>query len=510
MALWRWLGKTARELRVDGQAELAEGLVRLAQMAADGQADAAAEAAPAVERTARSGSAPEWAAAFAGHWPVAARAGDQAEGESVLPAALARLRACHLAGGGTPEPGSGCGPAVCAAEPVLTCYTNIDGPGHVVDRATLLAESLRHTLPGEPAWEALVLAQADMLIDDERPDEAIRELDTRAAAARAGGAGVSLGYAFGYVRALRHLDRYDEALSALERVEAGMTAAWPGGAARAAARRHTDTERARMLAWLARAGRRSPQEARAALPQLREADAHPRMRPAWAEAAEHLVAVGALDNDWRLGTALTTWSRYFERVGSHRLCLRVSLIAARLAAARGARWTADCALRRAERALERVRRGAEEAGDLAEIRAEAARRAPRGLPVAASEVLPLLRRQSPDEVDPEYQADLVLAALEERPGDAALLNALGQVGRTLGLTDAAAERHWPRVRSAPGDQKAALSLLETLLADKDTAGLRALVRHLTDAALTPDDDPAPRHGTADAESPGIAATAPAG
>ncbi|MFB9800987.1 hypothetical protein, partial [Streptomonospora salina] len=380
---------------------------------------------------------------------------------------------------------AGCAPAACSAEPVLACYANIDGPGHVVDRATLVAESLGHTRPGEPAWEALVLAQADMLVDDDRPDEAIRELDARAAAARDGGPGVSLDYAFGYVRALRHLDRYDEALSALERVESGMTAAWPGGAARAAARRRLDMERARVLAWLARAGRCDREEARAALPERREADAHPRLRTAWAEAAEHLVAAGALDNDWRLGTALTAWSRYFERVGSDRLCLRVGLTAARLGVARGARWTADTALRRSERALERVRRADEEAGDLDEVRADAARRGPREMPVPAAEVLALLRGQSPEEVDPEYQADLVTAALRERPGDPALLNALGQVGRTLGLTDAAAELHWPRVRSAPGDRKAALSLLETLLADEDTAGMRTLVRHLTGAALGP-------------------------
>ncbi|GAA4946110.1 hypothetical protein GCM10023224_31840 [Streptomonospora halophila] len=481
MALWRWLGETARELRADGRAELAESLVRLAQMAAEGQADAAAEAVPAAERIAAGDTAPSWAAALVGHWPLAARVGDRAEGESVLPAALARLRASHASSGGA----AGCGPAACAAELVLECYTNIDGPGHVVDRATLVAESLGHTRPGEPAWEALVLAQADMLIDDERPDEAIRELDTRAAAARADGSGVSLGYAFGYVRALRHLDRFDEALSALERVEAGMTAAWPGGAARAAARRRTGVERARVLAWLVRVGRRPPEEARAALPELREADAHPRMRPGWAEAAEHLVAAGALDNDWRLGTTLTSWTRYFERVGSHRLCLRVGLVAARLAVARGARWTADCTLRRAERSLQRVRREAEEFGDLEEIRAEAARRGPREAPVAAEEVLPMLRGQSPEDVDPEHQADLVRTALAERPGDASLLNALGQVGRTLALSDAAAELHWPRVRAVPGDQKAALSLMETLLADRDTAGLRALVRLLTDAAVPP-------------------------
>ncbi|MFB9800986.1 hypothetical protein ACFFN5_10625, partial [Streptomonospora salina] len=98
MALWRWLGETARELRADGQGELAESLVRLAQMAAEGQADAADDARPAAERAARAASAPSWAAPLMGHWPLAARVGDRAEGRTALPGALARLRASHAGG----------------------------------------------------------------------------------------------------------------------------------------------------------------------------------------------------------------------------------------------------------------------------------------------------------------------------------------------------------------------------------------------------------------------------
>ncbi|MDA0564976.1 hypothetical protein LG943_11685 [Streptomonospora sp. S1-112] len=508
MAMWRWLAGAVGDLRAQGGADLAETLVRLARMAVDGQAARIAEALPEALRAARADTAPAWAPPLLAHLALDARTGARAEGETALHEALARLRAAHAPGAAPPEhtgapggadPESGtapapaasgadaplhaCTPAACAAEPVLACYATIDGPGHVVERATIAAEGLAHVRPGEPAWEALVLARADMLVDDERPEEAVRELDLRAAQARAAGRDVTLGYAFGYVRALRHQDRHAEALAALERVEAGAAAAWPAGAPRAAALRRARAERARLLAWLARAGRVAADDALAALPDPREADAHPRLRRAWAEAAEHLVACGALANDWRLGVRLTGWARYFEHTGAHRPCLELALVGARLATERGARWAAGAALGRARRALGRVRRGADLAADLEEAARDLAARGPVALPVPAADVLGLLRRQRPEDVDPEHQADLVAAALEHRPHDASLLNALGQVGRTLQLADVAAAAHWPRVRSAPGDQKAALSLLETLLHDNDTGGVRALVRVLTEGAL---------------------------
>src|SRR5690625_4346893 len=150
MALWGWLGETARELRAGGQSELAEGLVRLAQMAADGQADAAADAAPALARAVGAADAPDWAPALVEHLPLAARVGDRAEGEAALPAALARLGAVHTAeNGGSGAARHRCGPAACAAETVLACYGNMDGPGYLADRAALIAESLTCTSPGE-------------------------------------------------------------------------------------------------------------------------------------------------------------------------------------------------------------------------------------------------------------------------------------------------------------------------------------------------------------------------
>ncbi|GAA3747407.1 hypothetical protein HDA32_001514 [Spinactinospora alkalitolerans] len=486
MTLWTWVGETAQKLRADGHDELAESVVRMPRLAAEGDTARLRAEMPAALRAARGAEGAAWLENYLRHWPVAARVGDRKEGTAALADAEARLRGAHAQG--PAASGGTCPPAACAAENVLNCYANIDGPGHAVDRAALLAEAAAHAEPGTPAFESLAVAHADMLVDDERPDEAVRHLDTRAVPVRATGADVGLYYGFGYVRALRHLDRHADALAALRHLERAGVANWPRGAARADAHRRIRFERVRLLAWLARVGTYPVEEALAALPDVGEAEAHPYLRSAWVEAVEHLVAQGAVRNDWRVGVALTTWSRHLERVGSHRPCLELSLSAARLAAARGARWVAGSAAERAQRALSEIRRGGDLREDLIEARSEIGRIPAAVLPVPADGLLAHLHAQPPEQVDPEQQADLVLAGLARRPDDTTLLNALGQVGRTLMLTDAAAEPQWRRVRSAPGDRTAALALLETLLHGDDTAGVRALVRTLADAAV-PQDEP---------------------
>lgn len=476
MMLWTWVGETANELSASGHAEAAEAVQDMPQLAVEGEFARLKAGLPAALRAADDVAGRPWLRGYLEHWPLAARVGNRAEGESVRGAAEGRLRSAHASE-------VGCAPAACAAENVVACYANIDGPGNAGDRASVLTEAMDTTEPGEPAWEALVRAHADMLVDDERPDEAVHVLDARAREVRDAGADVSFDFGFGYVRALHQQDRFTDALRTLDHMDAHAAGLWPRGIPRAAAQRRIRFERARVLAWLARTGERPTDEAVAALPALREADAHPAFRAAWTDAAENLITAGALRNEWQLGVALTTWSRYFERVGAWRPCLEVSLSAARLAVSRGARWVAENALERAYRALGRIRRADDPAADLAEARAGAQRLPTPVLDVPAEQILARLRTEPPEQVDPERQADLVVTALEYRPEDSVLLNALGQVGRTLMLTDAAADLHWRRVRTAPGDEKAALSLLETLLHDNDAPGMRTLVRTLADAAV---------------------------
>ncbi len=479
--LWTWVAQTANELSTAGHTEVAEMVQAMPQLAAEGEAtrlNAGVDAALGLAADPDTRAGRPWLANYLRHWPLAARVGDRAEGESARATAEEQLRGAHAG-----ESEVTCAPGVCAAENVLACYANIDGPGNAMDRAGLVTEAMATTQPGEPAWEALALAHADALVDDDRPDEAVRSLDLRSREVTAVGGDMSFDIGFGYVRALRQQDRHLDALATLDHMAANAASSWPHGSPRVTAQRRIRFERARARAWLARTGQRPVTEAVAALPPLSEADAHPRFRLAWVDAVENLAAVDALSNDWQTGVALTCWARYLEHVGAWRPCVEMSLSAARLATSRGAAWVAHSALERADRCLGRIRRADDLAADLAEVRAATQRGTAPTLEVPAGQVLAWLQEEPPERANPERQADLVIAALEDRPHDSVLLDALGQVGRTLMLTDAAADPHWRRVRHEPGDQQVALSLLETLLCDNDTVGMRRLVSTLSEAAV---------------------------
>ncbi|MFC7741925.1 hypothetical protein ACFQXA_14660 [Nocardiopsis composta] len=256
MTLWTWVAETARRFREEERPELADAVVRLPLLAAEGDTERIRAVLPSALRALREadGFLPVWLEGYYRHWPLAARVGHRGEGTAALAAAEEALVAAHGDAEDADDAASTCGPASCAAQNVLDCYANIDGPGRTADRTALLAEAMAHSCPGHPAWEALVVAHADMLIDDERPEEAVRELDLRAAEIREAGAEVGMEYGFAYVRALRYQDRYTDALLVLEQLEEGALGSVPAGTARTAAARRLRFERARLLAWLSRAG----------------------------------------------------------------------------------------------------------------------------------------------------------------------------------------------------------------------------------------------------------------
>src|SRR5690606_7929865 len=163
--------------REEERPELADAVVRLPLLAAEGDTERIRAVLPSALRALREadGFLPVWLEGYYRHWPLAARVGHRGEGTAALAAAEEALG---------------------AAQNVLDCYANIDGPGRTADRTALLAEAMAHSCPGHPAWEALVVAHADMLIDDERPEEAVRELDLRAAEIREAGAEVGMEYGF--------------------------------------------------------------------------------------------------------------------------------------------------------------------------------------------------------------------------------------------------------------------------------------------------------------------------
>ncbi|WDZ89485.1 hypothetical protein [Nocardiopsis sp. HUAS JQ3] len=487
MPMWTWAGETARRLRAVGQAELAEAVAGLPVLCEAGDPVRVEAVARSALRTARrlvaEAGAVEAAVPgvfgpptlfFLAHWPLAVRVGALAEGGR----ALAQVSA---AADDEPEPLAHGPLPVSLLETLVRCHANIDARGTTGQRRELLSTRRLAGWERTPAWPSFTLARVNLLIDEDLADRAENELrryeHTATGPAMLGAEGV-----FTLVRALRHQDEHAQALEVLDRMEAELVLD-ETNPRRAALNRRIRFERARLLSWLARLGHCPPQEAIVPLPTVEEAEAYPSLRPAWVEAVENLVCQGAVRNDWRLGVRVTTWSRYFERVGAPRRGAELALSAARLAAVRGARWVASCSAQRAERLIGELGSTEEVLGDLAEVRAMIATMPPVRPLAPAEEVLDFLRAQPAEEVDPEQQAEQVNAALERMPHDTPLLTALGQVGRTLMLSDAATEPQWRHVREQPGDQRAALSLLETLLHDNDTVGVRTLVSTLAAGAL---------------------------
>lgn len=488
MPMWTWAGETSRRLRAAGQDELAEAVTGLPVLCEAGDAVRVEAVARSALRTARrlvaeAGNAEAAVPGvfgpptlfFLAHWPLAVRVGALAEGRRALSQATASAH-------DEPEPHAHGALPVSLQETLVRCHANVDSRGTTDLRRDLLSSRSLAGWERTPAWPALTLARVNLLVDEDQADRAEAELrryeHTATGPAMLGADGV-----FTLVRALRLQDKHTQALEVLDRMEAelGLDEANPR---REALRRRIRFERARLLSWLTRLGQCGSREAIAPLPTVEEAEAHPSLRPAWVEAVENLVCQGAVRNDWRLGVRVTTWSRYFERVGAPRRGAELALAAARLAAGRGARWVASCSAQRAERLIGELGRTDEILGDLVEARAMIGAIAPIAPAAPADRILEFLRAQPVEEVDPEFQAEQVNAALETIPHDTPLLSALGQVGRTLMLSDAATEPQWRHVRERPGDQRAALSLLETLLHDNDTAGVRNLVRTLAAGALT--------------------------
>lgn len=490
MPMWTWAGETGRRLRAAGQEELADAVTSLPVLAEAGETVRVEAVARSALRRARRLAAEAGDAGVPGalgpatlhylaHWPLAVRTGALAEGSRALDQAA-------TAAAEEPEPLAHGPLPVSALHTLVACHANVDSRGTTALRRELLSARRLAGWERTPAWPAFTLARVNLLVDEDAPDRAEAELrryeHTATGPALFGAEGVLT-----LVRALRHQDRHTDALEALDRMEAELSLGQPADPRRTALRRTIRFERARLLSWLARIGACDPREAITVLPTVEEAESFPRLRPAWTEAVENLVSLGSVRNDWRLGVRVTTWSRYFERVGAPRRGAELALAATRLATGRGAHWVASCSAQRAERLIGELTRTEEIFGDLAEARALVGAMSPVQPLAPADRILEFLRAQPVEEINPEQQAEQVNAALAAMPHDTPLLAALGQVGRTLMLSDAATAPQWRHVREQPGDQRAALSLLETLLHDNDTAGVRTLVRTLAAGALTGED-----------------------
>ena len=97
-----------------------------------------------------------------------------------------------------------CPQTICTAHAVCSGYGLRDPAGYVAERLAVSAETLSRIDPRRVCWLCISNEHADALIDDGRPDEALRFLDKQAGARLAVGAEVDPDD-FGPRRAYAHL-----------------------------------------------------------------------------------------------------------------------------------------------------------------------------------------------------------------------------------------------------------------------------------------------------------------
>lgn len=458
MDTWAWVGTAYRDLVDAEQHRLAEALRELPGHAVSGRHQQVDALVPEVLAQARAAGLP-WVEVFVRHWHLQSRVLQRYEGEKALPETVALLEFAHRA------ETADCPQSVCAVQDFAVCHGITDGPGYVAERLAITAETLERIDPSWSCYRCLTSEHADALLDDGQAEQALAYLVARDAEVAKEGASLEANQLADRARALTELGRLAEALTLCQN---GL------GLAR------EDSDRVSLASLrallLARLGRSA--EALAALEELAAAGEQDRFARNWvpqARTVELLVAAEAVPNDAQLGRLLTDRAHRLDEAGAHRPCADLTVVAARLAVARGARFVAGQLLALAERKLARLRVTAGIGEEVAAARAELERLEPVALPAATSpELLDHCQRH---QVEVEHGIDLLEAGYATLAEPEALVHPLAGLRGALGFPRAAAELLWTAAEQAPAgpDRQAAVAhLLESLLQAGDEAGVERL------------------------------------
>ncbi|WP_441245382.1 hypothetical protein [Kitasatospora sp. McL0602] len=453
--IWAWVQDAHRQLTEAGHHRLAAALAEIAGHAVEGRNEQLDALYPEALAAARALGLP-WVEVFLRHWRLQNLLNKRHQGEAALGEAVSLLEFAHR------EETAACPQSVCAVQDFTICHANIDGPGYVAERLAVLDETLARVEPGRACFDCLTREYADTLEDDARPDAALAHLDRAQARILAAGGQLSLAFGHSRASALRLLGRHRDALAAYDAAELAQTSA--GRRPDEDDRRKLAVGRALLLAELGRTD-----AALELLPEPTEAERYPDIRHRWATAVETLAAAGAYPNDAALGARLARWAGYLDRAGSHRPCLDLLLVAARLAVGRGARTVARTLVETGERKLGELRRTDGVAEQLAEVRAAAL-----ALPTAAVDLdLDALReRAAAGELGPEALLDVLRDAPDGSGPEVTVELAVGLAG--LGHERAAAELLQRQLDDHPEDRETAGLLVSLLIEAGDGEGIRRL------------------------------------
>lgn len=450
MDIWRWVESKKRELRKDGQGRLATLMDDLPNLVCNDQHGRVEALVPEAVALCRAAKQP-WVEVFVRHWAMQSRVLHRWEAQGHLPEAVALLDFANR------EETRQCPQSVCVTQDLAACYACADGPRYVKERLAVASETLARIDPSWPCFQCISDEYASALQDDERHTEVLAFLQAQTDRAVAAGADDIPRFVTSRVESLLALGRAEEAWTLMEDHEAEAT----GGSSR-----EVDVElmRARVLAALGRS-----EEAAQVLPAFDVVVETPSHYEDYAEAVRALVDAGRLPNDAALGVRVRTMLERAEANGARWLAARLSVLATRLAVARGARVVAREGLVDVERL--RGELGRPERLPVDALRAAVTADAERPtLPETPDEV----REQLPD--DAEAGLELLLAARERWPNDESLAVMHARALVACGLEVRAEGVLRDHVQQHPNAEAAVSELGRTLVAQGRHDALRELVQ----------------------------------
>ena len=469
MDIWNWITKLQSDLAEAGQVHNARLIDDVSSTVCDFEIERADALLPEARALAKTLANP-WLEIYTGHWEMRNRLGARGEGETALGDVVRLFEFAHR------EQNSACPQSICVTQDMAACLGNIDGPGTVADRLAVCDETLARIDPSWACFQCLSNEKTEALLDAGRTDDALANHHSALQALRDAGEDVSEG--MHEVECRIQLQRGDAA-GALQHIEA-LEAKIEG-------REWRNVQlprilyKARALALLGR-----DDEAWDLLPPLNEVP--PAEQQKWLLAALPVLQRTPERNTWAFGAALQGTLDNYARLGALRRAVDVALDLITLALARGALWSARRLLAQARAAATRLRHdcGASALLDAAE-REIATRSSQQSLPAPADQLLAWLREQGDNGQprNPEHEVEWLLAALDQRPDDAELLDLAVSALQAIGARDEAIAHMWQYVeRHHDNEQPVAYSLMGALLGAHDEAGIERLAELFAGVPVT--------------------------
>ena len=337
MDIWAWVHQVESELYGADQEDFAELISDFPGICLSSDSGAVEGAYAQFLYFAAESELP-WLEVFARHWYLQHQLCIQNNIKLAMPEAVRLLEIAHR------EENADCPQSVCAVQDLCIAYGNTDGPGYVEERKQVCRETLDRINPNWPCFECISAEYAEALLDEGKPEEALKFLDAQE---RRLPKSDSVGsFQINLAECCWKTDRIERALKLTARryYSAGD---------------NVDTER-RIVRGVALARRGEMEEARKIFPQWRIVKRSPASGVMWADGLLEMVELGttALDGE-RLGQDIEHLHELAEELaerGGIRPAFQVGAASAELALRRGEIATATRVLELLRKLLPRLRK----------------------------------------------------------------------------------------------------------------------------------------------------------